>query len=99
MSAICKDPAVFRMNLHEQMEQLVLKPLRATQAALGSTSKLPMTILIDGIDECGENPYKDPNRSKIQDQIEVLSALLQAVLDPAFPFRVIITSRPETWIC
>jgi hypothetical protein len=57
-----------------------------------------MAILVDGVDECDEGQYGSTKRPKQDDQIDVLSVLLQAVKDPAFPFHVIVASRPETWI-
>ncbi|TEB33602.1 hypothetical protein FA13DRAFT_1812727 [Coprinellus micaceus] len=98
LRAVQRDPAIFRMSLREQMERLILRPIRASQAQTSSHSIHRMAVIIDGVDECGEELYHTSDRSKQQDQIEVLSALLYAVRDPAFPFRIIVASRPETWI-
>lgn len=57
-----------------------------------------MVIIVDGVDECGEDRDEGPGRSGAKDQIEVLSVLLQAISDPAFPCRIIVASRPENWI-
>ncbi|TEB33606.1 hypothetical protein FA13DRAFT_162268 [Coprinellus micaceus] len=97
LSTIRKNPALFDLNLTQQLETLILQPLRASRGNLGPTST-PMVILIDGVDECGEVGDMNANRSRQEDQIEVLSVLRQAINDPAFPFRVIVASRPETWI-
>ncbi|KAJ2922532.1 hypothetical protein H1R20_g14563, partial [Candolleomyces eurysporus] len=61
----------------------------------------PSAILIDGLDECEADQYHDtarsnaPLRSKEDDQTEILSVLKKAAKDPAFPFRIVIASRPE----
>jgi hypothetical protein len=99
LSAIQKDPAVFRMSLNEQMERLVLRPLRSAHEYRARTKpRARMTIVVDGVDECGEPTYANSARSREDDQIEVLSVLLQALKDPAFPFRIVIASRPENCI-
>jgi hypothetical protein len=98
LTAICHDPAVFQMSLEEQLEILILQPLRSSRSRTPYRSGLPMAIIIDGVDECGEATYGDSGRSRQDDQNEVLSVLLQAINEPAFPFRIIIASRPETWI-
>ncbi|KAJ3531324.1 hypothetical protein NMY22_g8202 [Coprinellus aureogranulatus] len=98
MSAIRQHPAILKMNLKEQMEKLILLPLRESKTSEASTSGKPLIIAVDGLDECGEPWYYDPGRSREKDQLEVLSVLLQAARDPAFPFKIIIASRPENWI-
>ncbi|KAJ3523061.1 hypothetical protein NMY22_g11617 [Coprinellus aureogranulatus] len=98
MSAIRQHPAILKMNLREQMEKLILSPLRESKSFEVSTSGKPLIIAVDGVDECGEPWYYDPGRSREKDQLEVLSVLLQAARDPAFPFKIIIASRPENWI-
>ncbi|KAJ3550830.1 hypothetical protein NMY22_g201 [Coprinellus aureogranulatus] len=96
--AVQEDPAVFRRSLRRQMEVLILAPLRHAGVRRKSRSRTYMAIVIDGIDECGKNTHDDPNRLGDKDQIEILSVLLQALLDSAFPFKIIVASRPETWI-
>jgi hypothetical protein len=97
LSTIREDPAVFEMSLREQMETLILRPLRDSQAKF-PTNPVSLIIAIDGVDECGEDRYDDPGRSREDDQTEVLYVLRQLINDPASPFRVIVASRPETWI-
>ncbi|KAJ3513302.1 hypothetical protein NMY22_g15084 [Coprinellus aureogranulatus] len=97
---IQRDPAIFHMDLKTQMEDLVLQHLRSTHRG-GDSFRwrgVPLVIIIDGVDECGMDQYDDPNRSREKDQIEVLTTLLDAVLDPSFPCKVIVASRPESWI-
>ncbi|KAJ3530849.1 hypothetical protein NMY22_g8401 [Coprinellus aureogranulatus] len=100
LSKIRHDPAIFRMDLKAQMEGLVLQHLRSTQGQTNPAHRkhVPLVIIVDGVDECSLDQYDDPDRSRQKDQIEVLTILLGAVLDPSFPCRVIIASRPEIWI-
>lgn len=97
LAAIQDDPAVFEMSLQEQLTRLIIEPLRRTEGQ-PSNPGIGMVIVIDGVDECGEDHYDEPDRSREKDQIEVLSTLLKAAKDASFPFRLIIASRPETWI-
>ena len=90
LSAIRESPEVFSMSLERQFEVLILQPLRCMHPS--STPSRPLFIVVDGVDQCGAG------RSRQDDQVEVLSILLQTVNNPAFPFRVIVASRPETWI-
>ncbi|KAJ2912827.1 hypothetical protein MD484_g7579, partial [Candolleomyces efflorescens] len=99
-AAIEADTIVFKKNLHVQMETLILAPLRAAVRASGLA--LRGAILIDGLDECEAEKIHDVStgprtstRKKEQDQLEILQVLHQASLDPAFPFRILIASRPE----
>lgn len=98
LEAVRENPAIFVMSLTRQLELLILEPLRRSQDRPNAASPRPTCILVDGVDECGGTREGGSGRSREQDQIEILSVLLQAVNDPAFPFRVIVASRPETWI-
>ncbi|KAF6754921.1 hypothetical protein DFP72DRAFT_354948 [Ephemerocybe angulata] len=101
--SIERDPVVLKKHLQAQLDALVLDPLRARvrQHEDGSPQPyIPMTIIIDGLDECdfveNASPERgDQPRSKEDDQREILSVLLRAALDPVFPFTIIIASRPE----
>lgn len=93
---IQEHPALFKMSLKEQVETLILRPLRHSQHQPVPGPRL--VVAVDGIDECGEDRYDNPNRSREKDQIDVLAALLQASNDRDFPCSIIIASRPETWI-
>ncbi|RXW23121.1 hypothetical protein EST38_g2754 [Candolleomyces aberdarensis] len=94
-------PLLFKKNLRVQMEALILTPLR--QVAV--ESKVPGVVLIDGLDECEAEQFFDSHvasrtgksmeREKGEDQLEILQVLREAALDPAFPFRIVIASRPE----
>ncbi|KAJ2929008.1 hypothetical protein H1R20_g8089, partial [Candolleomyces eurysporus] len=99
--AIRDKPLLFKKNLRVQMEALILTPLR--QVAV--ESKVPGVMLVDGLDECEAERYFDTHaspragesieRTKDEHQLEILEVLGEAALDPAFPFRIVIASRPE----
>jgi hypothetical protein len=105
-AAIEADAIVFKKNLHVQTETLILAPFRAV--AVGSNAPLRGVIVVDGLDECQVEESRDhihnnstngrrnrPTRSKEQDQLEILQVLYQASLDPCFPYRILVASRPE----
>lgn len=100
LSAVGADPVIFYKQLEEQMEVLILDPVRSSQGKCDA-SVIPNIIIIDGLDECdlvvGEISAAY-GRTHEDEQIEILSILLQAVQDPSFPFKIIIASRPERWI-
>ncbi|TEB33603.1 hypothetical protein FA13DRAFT_162232 [Coprinellus micaceus] len=98
LSAVRKNPAIFKMSLKRQLEVLILEPLRSYESDPASAPIPPLSVIIDGVDECGEAGDSSSSRSRQEDQVEVLSLILQAIKDPAFPFRVVVASRPETWI-
>ncbi|KAJ2929277.1 hypothetical protein H1R20_g7812, partial [Candolleomyces eurysporus] len=102
--AIRDKPLLFKKNLRVQMEALILTPLR--QVAI--ESKVSGVVLVDGVDECEVEQFFDSHvspvspragesirRTKDQDQLEILEVLQEAALNPAFPFRIVIASRPE----
>ncbi|RXW12167.1 hypothetical protein EST38_g13687 [Candolleomyces aberdarensis] len=100
LSAVELNPVVFDQKLEVQLDQLILKPLRACRNR-PSLPEWPKVILIDGLDECEADQYHDTTRSDIsprskeEDQTEILSVLKKAASDPDFPFRIVIASRPE----
>lgn len=101
LSAIMHDPAIFKRRLEDQLEGLILGPLRDVQLE-GHYDPFtwPKAIVIDGLDECEVEEYldrtpSDVQRSKEDDHSEILSLLLQAAQDPSFPFRIVLASRPE----
>jgi hypothetical protein len=99
--ALRDNPLLFKKNLRVQMEALILTPLRQVEV----DPKAPGVVLIDGLDECEAEQYFDAHvssrapesieRTKDEDQLEILQVLREAAVDPAFPFRIVIASRPE----
>lgn len=100
LSVIEGDPAILHKNLDEQIEQLILRPLRVA-AGRGPKGRWPTVILVDGLDECDVHPdqrfetKQDRQSAKEDVHREILTALIRATSDPSFPFRIIIASRPE----
>ncbi|KAJ2911910.1 hypothetical protein MD484_g8503, partial [Candolleomyces efflorescens] len=99
--AIRDKPLLFRKNLRVQMEALILTPLRQVK----TDSNMLGVVLIDGLDECEAEQYFDGQgslrapdsieRTKDEDQLEILQVLQEAAAELAFPFRIVIASRPE----
>ncbi|KAF6742099.1 hypothetical protein DFP72DRAFT_214530 [Ephemerocybe angulata] len=110
LSSLVQDPLVFKKDMKEQLNALVLEGLRSvTHDLSGDNDGVPRVIVIDGLDECDVEQYQEssnkanpsvhvPTRRKEDDQLEVLSLLLLATSHPSFPFRILIASRPEVTI-
>ncbi|KAF6756433.1 hypothetical protein DFP72DRAFT_1066784 [Ephemerocybe angulata] len=101
LSTIDHDPTIFRTRLDDQLEELILEPLRQVHNQIGAPT-VPKVIIIDGIDECeATKPFnrlmdeEEAKSIKEKDQLEILSLLLRAANDPCFPFRIVAVSRPE----
>ncbi|TEB28482.1 hypothetical protein FA13DRAFT_1793954 [Coprinellus micaceus] len=100
VSVIEGDPAILHKNLDEQIEQLILRPLRMA-AGRASRGRWPTVILVDGLDECDVHPdqrfetKQDRQSAKEDVHREILTALIRATSDPSFHFRIVIASRPE----
>ncbi|KAJ2929891.1 hypothetical protein H1R20_g7219, partial [Candolleomyces eurysporus] len=103
-AAIDADTTVFKKNLDVQMDTLILAPLRTISDDY--SAGLCGVIIVDGLDECKVERIHDTTttgskvkptlaRTNDQDQLEILQVLHQASLDPSFPFRILIASRPE----
>jgi hypothetical protein len=61
-------------------------------------SAWPKVIIIDGLDACGSETYRGgtgKGHDKDEEQREILRALLTAIADPSFPFKIVFASRPE----
>ncbi|TEB16105.1 hypothetical protein FA13DRAFT_1747274 [Coprinellus micaceus] len=96
LAAIDGDPVIFERHLDQQLEKLILRPLRKV-AGLSDRRHWPKVIIVDGLDECegcSESDVGDPE-SRTKAQKEILSVLSRACADLAFPFRFIVASRPE----
>ncbi|KAF6758672.1 hypothetical protein DFP72DRAFT_178834 [Ephemerocybe angulata] len=104
--AILSDADLFEMPLDRQLEALVLEPLR--QISIGTSqaakSQWPKVIVVDGVDECGLSSDVGSSRYASRGgpvptaedaQREILNLLKKAAEDPAFPFSILISSRPN----
>ncbi|KAF4613605.1 hypothetical protein D9613_008189 [Agrocybe pediades] len=86
LSAIKKDPLIFKKTLQRQFTSLVIEPLKAYLSRDESTQhRKPFVIVIDGLDECLDRAS----------QKAILTGLASSVqgLDPYI--RILIASRPE----
>ncbi|KAJ2912598.1 hypothetical protein MD484_g7818, partial [Candolleomyces efflorescens] len=85
-TVVANDTVIFDKSLRVQMDNLIVRPLRALQKSVGvSTTSLPYAILIDGLDECRGEDRQD----------ELLTAIRQCLLADDLPFCVFVASRPE----
>ncbi|KAK1223961.1 hypothetical protein PQX77_013149 [Marasmius sp. AFHP31] len=95
---ISRDPTILDAQIEEQLQELILQPLRQQKwwkrAGLrlvphSRAQRRPNLVIIDGLDECSDE----------ESQVRVLNAILSAFQStPGFPLRFLICSRPESWI-
>ncbi|TEB38153.1 hypothetical protein FA13DRAFT_1725792 [Coprinellus micaceus] len=100
LAAIETHPAIFDKHLKSQLDAIVLRPLREVGNSHGQLLTSRRVIIVDGLDEILTDKAQGLNPDSLRqanedDQIEVLSTLLHAANDPNFPFRIIVSSRPE----
>ncbi|KAK1231442.1 hypothetical protein PQX77_005442 [Marasmius sp. AFHP31] len=92
---ISDDPSILEARLEDQFRELLVKPSlrgrwwKRLLAKLSSAFKEPNLIIMDGLDECGDEPA----------QRRILSTILSSYQGPPrSPLRFLICSRPEAWI-
>ena len=76
--ALTDDPFIPHLRLRDQIEKLIIRPARTIL-----TSIPPMIVVVDGLDECGDDG--------------LLQTLIQLLVDTTvhLPFRFLFASRPE----
>ncbi|KAK1225525.1 hypothetical protein PQX77_011533 [Marasmius sp. AFHP31] len=102
---ISDNPTILEATLEEQFRELIVescvpkrrwwdcirrmwKAVRSIRAVSHASNK-PAVVIIDGLDECGDD----------QTQLRVLSAIISPYeQNRSFPLRFLICSRPESWI-
>ncbi|TEB40230.1 hypothetical protein FA13DRAFT_1680241 [Coprinellus micaceus] len=100
LASIEKNPSVFDKQLEHQVEILILGPIRQL-CMTADASEWPKAVLVDGVDECAADDGREymakyeRQESKESNHREVLAALVKLANDTAFPFRIVIASRPE----
>ncbi|TEB22938.1 hypothetical protein FA13DRAFT_1740427 [Coprinellus micaceus] len=100
LSAVEDDPIIFERHLDQQLDTLILKPLRNVSGR-SERRYWPAVIIVDGLDECQGSSESDIGPGgplpalESRAQKEILVALLRACADTTFPFRIIVVSRPE----
>ncbi|KAK1218928.1 hypothetical protein PQX77_018370 [Marasmius sp. AFHP31] len=90
---IHRDPMILAANLEDQFRELVLKPsLQMERSRLEGESlqKVPNLVIIDGLDECGDEATPSRILSIIQSSYRLPSTW--------FSLKFLISSRPEAWI-
>ncbi|KAJ3507816.1 hypothetical protein NMY22_g16814 [Coprinellus aureogranulatus] len=99
LAVINKNPAIFGLRLKDQVEELILAPLRGARVHAVDATPWPKAIIIDGLDEAEpdhiDGVASDAQRARDEIHLEILSALLYAAHDPDFPFCIVVISRPE----
>lgn len=89
------DPSsIFELPLAVQVETLISNPLQrlGRDSERSDPSTWPKAIVVDGFDKCD----KALDNSREED---ILSVLIKAAGNPAFPFQIVLASRPELAIC
>ncbi|KAK1234812.1 hypothetical protein PQX77_001981 [Marasmius sp. AFHP31] len=88
---ISKDPTILDATLEEQFRELVVEPALkwSRQRALSGSPVGPQIVVLDGLDECGDEAT----------QLRILDIIRSAYEQiPQFPLRFLICSRPEAWL-
>ncbi|KAL0062729.1 hypothetical protein AAF712_010424 [Marasmius tenuissimus] len=88
---ISRDPAILEAALEEQFRELVVElTLKwSRQRAIWGSSVGPQVVILDGLDECGNE----------ETQLRILDIIRSAYeKTPQFPLRFVICSRPEAWL-
>ncbi|KAK1226411.1 hypothetical protein PQX77_010622 [Marasmius sp. AFHP31] len=102
---ISDNPTILEARLEDQFRELIVEPCvpkrrwwdcirRVWEAvrgirAISDASNAPAVVIIDGLDECGDD----------RTQLRVLSAIISLYQQyPSFPVRFLVSSRPESWI-
>jgi hypothetical protein len=76
------NPYIVKQSIRHQFQKLMVEPI----LAVGNPAATPMVIIIDALDECGDNEL----------MAESVDFIINACLENRdFPFRFFLTSRPE----
>ncbi|KAK1234072.1 hypothetical protein PQX77_002731, partial [Marasmius sp. AFHP31] len=88
---ISRDPTILEATMEEQFRELVVEPALkwSRQRALWGSPVGPQIVVLDGLDECGDE----------ETQLRILDIIRSAYeRNPQFPLRFLFCSRPEAWI-
>ncbi|KAK1218926.1 hypothetical protein PQX77_018368 [Marasmius sp. AFHP31] len=89
---IDQDPTILEANLEDQFQELVLKPsLELLELDGESAQKVPNLIIIDGLDECGD----EDTQKRI---LSIILSSYQQLPSTWSPLKFLICSRSEAWI-
>ena len=83
IKALSANPDVYRSQPSDQLEKLIVEPLKAMKGA----SFLPKVVIIDALDECDD-----------KEAVSVILIALSKFVADLRPLKFLITSRPESRI-
>ncbi|KAJ8074751.1 hypothetical protein PM082_019076 [Marasmius tenuissimus] len=92
---IFQNPTILEANLEDQFRELVWKPsleAKRLESERRSLQKVPNLVIIDGLDECGD---EDTQKHILA---TILSSYQQLAPWTYPPLKFLICSRPEAWI-
>ncbi|KAF9544213.1 hypothetical protein CPC08DRAFT_417691 [Agrocybe pediades] len=85
LSAIKKDPLIFKKTIQQQFTSLIIRPLMNRFSKDQSIQQcVPFLIIIDGLDECTDHAQR-----------VILTGLAKSVRDSNLYFPIFVASRPE----
>ncbi|KAK1231692.1 hypothetical protein PQX77_005178 [Marasmius sp. AFHP31] len=91
---ISQNPMLLEAQLEHQFRELVMKPFLQT-GRLGldpeSSRKVPNLVIIDGLDECGDEDTQ-------QHILSIIQSSYQQPPSTCPPLKFLVCSRPEAWI-
>ncbi|KAF9565028.1 hypothetical protein CPC08DRAFT_704821 [Agrocybe pediades] len=86
LSAIQKDPLIFKKTLQLQFTSLIIQPLKTHFSKhLSTQNRVPFLIVIDGLDECTDRAS----------QKAILTDLAESLLISNLYIPIFVASRPE----
>ncbi|KAF9548174.1 hypothetical protein CPC08DRAFT_715631 [Agrocybe pediades] len=86
ISAIQKDPLIFKKALQDQFTSLIVQPLRTHFSKDQSAQlRIPFLIVIDGLDECTDRAA----------QRAILTCLAESLSNSHISIPIFVASRPE----
>lgn len=85
--ALYGDPSLPTKSMEVQLFSLIIQPLLRCQPFPTHSP----TVIIDGLDECADNPEMDVQR-------RIITLISESIIKHAIPIRFMIASRPESWI-
>ncbi|KAF9540287.1 hypothetical protein CPC08DRAFT_770818 [Agrocybe pediades] len=86
LSAIWKDPFIFKKTLQQQFNSLIIQPLKTHFLNQQSTRhRVPFLIVIDGLDECTDHSA----------QKAILVGMADSLRDSNLCIPIFVASRPE----
>ncbi|KAL0060172.1 hypothetical protein AAF712_013019 [Marasmius tenuissimus] len=89
---ISQNPTILEAHLEDQLRELVVKPSLQMERPGELVQKVPNLVILDGLDECGDEDTQTYILSTI------LSSYQQLPGSTWLPLKFLICSRPEAWV-